>query len=356
VKHKIPLLLCWILLAACPANTKPQPTTQPNNDPKSGPTLPPKAPLLAPLGAGLGSEVRTLLRFVPAQAQLLFLADIERMVKGPLWKNSDGFIKKLSERPEMVDFVKETGFQPLQDLRGAVLVLGDTSKETTPSLLILRARFDTKKLAAYLKKIELPKEEALYLFARGSAIALPAPEIILLGDPEFVREAAQLTADATPPALQALLGQIDPGRPFSFALQLTSASRAALVLPPEFDGATGAAGWLDLSAGLEAKAFLEFQTPEQVRLVFEDIERTWPAEQQSLIRRREDKFFERLRFSVEVSRLQVSWELSAGDTLTFFSDVVGFNLEGLLKTYRVDLPKIQPQGDSPPSALSPTAP
>jgi hypothetical protein len=312
--------------------------------------LPPKAPLLAPLGAGLGSETRALLRFVPAQAQLVFLGDIARMVRGPLWENSEGFLKKLSERPEFVDFIKSAGFHPLQDLRGAVLVLGDTSKEKTPSLLILRARFDTKKLTAYLNKNDFLKEGSLYLFARGSAMALPAPEIILLGDPMLVREAAQLTTDVMPKGLQDLLSQVDPARPFSFALQLTSASRAALALPPEFDGAKGAAGWLDLSAGLEAKAFLVFQTPEQVRLVLDDIERTWPLEQQSLIRRGEGKFFEKLRFSVEESRLHVSWVLSSADVLLFFSEVVGFDPEGLLKAYRVDLPTSQPQTDSLPSA------
>jgi hypothetical protein len=355
VKHKILLSLCWILFAACPASTTSTPATQPSSEPQSGPVLPPKSPLLAPLGAGLGSETRSLLRFVPPQAQLVVLGDLERLVKGPLWKTSEGFLKKLTERPEFVDFVKEAGFHPLQELRGGVLVLGDTSQEKTPSLLILRARYDTKKLTAYLDKIELPKEEPLYLFARGSAVALPAPEIILLGDPAMVREAAQLKTDAMPPALQELFGQLDPARPFSFALRLTSASRAALVLPPEFDGATGGAGWLDLSAGLEVKAFLTFQTPEQARLVLEDIERTWPIERQALLRRGEDKFFEKLRFSVEESRLHIAWELSSGDVLRFSSEVLGFNPEGLLKAYRVDLPKSQPQSDSLP-ATAPAMP
>jgi hypothetical protein len=354
VKNKILLLLCWILFTACPAKPKESPTTQPTSQAKSGPSLPPKAPLLAPLGAGLGSETRSLLRFVPAKTELVVLADVERITKGPLWMNASGFIKKISERPEIVDFAKEAGFHPIQDVRGAVVALGDSSKGKTPSLLILRARFDSKKLTDYLEKIKTPKEEPLYLFARGSALALPAPEIILIGDPALVREAYLQQGNEMSDELRDLLEELDPARPFSFALQFTSASRAVLELPPEFDGAQGAAGWLDLSAGLEAKALIAFQTPEQAQLVLEDIERTWPAEKQAIQRRHEGQFYEKLHFTVEGNQLRASWELAAGDTIVFFTEVIGFSLENILKAYRVALPTSQPQ--SAPSSAPTTTP
>jgi hypothetical protein len=345
VKNKILLCLCWILLTACPTNTAQKTATQPASDASSGPVIPPKAPLLAPLGEGLGSETRALLRFVPAQAQLVFLADTGRLVKGPLWKTSEGFLRKIYERPELVDFVKETGFHPLQDARGVVVALGDTSREQTPSLLLIKARFDEVKLSAYLKKLAIPREGALYLFARGSAMYIIG-DIIVIGDPEMVRVAAQQKGEELSPFLREMLSQLDPARPFSVALQLTSASRAALELPPEFDGALGVAGWLDLSAGLEAKAFLRLETAEQARLIFEDIERTWPTEKQNLARNKEDKYFERLVFSLNEKQIEITWEMDAGDAILFFTDFLGVNLEETLKAYRVEIPQSQPQSTS----------
>jgi hypothetical protein len=345
------LLLCLFLWSACPTETKIKPLSQPSSEATSGPTIPPKSPLLAPLGEGLGSETRTLLRFVPAEAQLIFLADVERLIKGPLWKPSEGFLKKMSERPEVVEFVKETNFQPIRDIRGAVVVMGDSTKEKTPSLLLLKARFDAVKLSAYLEKLEVAKDGALFLFARGSAMSISG-DILLLGDPDMVRAASQQTTEALAPFLREMLSQLDPARPFSLAFQLTSATRASLELPPEFDGARGIAGWLDLSAGLEAKAFLQLQTAEQARLIIEDIERTWPTELQALEQRKESKYFEKLSFSQDEAQIKISWELPAGDAILFFTDFLGVNLEEMLKAYRVEIPQSQPQSTSAPASSS----
>lgn len=345
----------WLALVACLACAEPK-TLPATSAPASAPasSMPADAPLLAPLGEGMGSELRGLLGLGPERAEFALLLDVQRLWKGPLWKEYATALERgIRYRPLYVDLEKATGFDPFRDVRGAALFLTDLSRRPSPGVLVLRARFDTKRLGGYLTKARATEVRGVSILKNGMGLAL-GPELIYLGDPSIVEAAVQRANKGEAGPLGELGRSLDPGRPLSVAFRLGTGARAVMGLPVALDPLEGVAGWLDLSAGLEAKLLLQFEDATSARLFREDLDRTWPGYAKKL-EKNGTPYLRTLRWEQRERELSFSLSLPAPEAIEFVFGPLAFGLlQGFLTLAAAQEPESPPE--SAPGTQASTAP
>jgi hypothetical protein len=276
----------------------------------------------------MGSELRGLLSMAPPNTELAVLLDLQRLVRGPLWKERGAtFERGLRARPEYVDLAAATGIDPLRDIRGLALFVSDLSERPAASLLAVRVRVEEKKLRAYLKTRSV-ETKGLFLLESGYFLAF-APDTLWIGDPGPVAAAKQ--GAQAPAKLSSLLQSLDPGRPLTFAASLSAKAQARMALPLEMESLEGLAGWLDLSAGLEGKLLLHFASAEGALRMKADLDRTWEKASKRRSRDSADVWRD-LRWEVQKNDLAFAWTLPAGEAQTFMTTTFAFEVLQALGT------------------------
>jgi hypothetical protein len=168
--------------------------------------------------------VNDLLRYVPADAQVVMALDTAALRAHPLtqawilehqagWTGVDSDLQR---------FLSDAGLDPLRDV-DLMVVAASTTQGGGHALALFAGRYDPSSLGAAVVarggRTETVNGVALYLAAKGkaddAALALPSAELVIAGDESAVRAAlATRVAGRTLVGTAVAAGQIDLRAPF----------------------------------------------------------------------------------------------------------------------------------------------